>query len=290
MRFNPGLKIGDTINNRQLMKIFRCSSHGGMRRSLRTNTLVMVLDHTRSSYEGRWFEDVLHFTGMGRQGDQRLDYAQNKTLAESRTNEIETFLFEVFEPGNYIFRGRAALAGKPYQEEQPDIDSNPRKVWIFPIKIQDQPSALPIPEAVQLSRQTKKQKIARRLSDKELLKRAICSRKSAGARKIISKNYDANVYVAELAKRRAEGICQLCEEQAPFKDKKGDPFLVPYYVKQLAHGGQDNIENTVALCPNCHTKMQTLDLKSDRKKLKKKAMQTSFQYTLFGDTIFKCDY
>jgi 5-methylcytosine-specific restriction protein A len=271
------------------MKIFKCSPHGGMRRSLRTNTLVIVLDHTRSTYEGRWLDDVLHFTGMGRQGDQKLDYAQNKTLAESRTNEIEIFLFEVFESGNYIFRGPAAMTGEPYQEEQPDINSNPRKVWIFPLKILDQPSALPISEAVYQTRQIKRKRIARRLSDKELLKRAICSRKSSEARKIISKNYEANVYVAELAKRRAEGICQLCEEQAPFRDKKGNPFLVPYYVKRLAQGGEDNIENTVALCPNCHTKMHTLNLKSDRKKLKKKAMQTNFQYKLFGDTIFECD-
>ena len=290
MSFNHRLRLGDTINNRQLMKIFRCSPHGGMRRSIRTNTLVIVLDHTRSTYEGRWLDDVLHFTGMGRQGDQRLDYAQNKTLAESRTNEIETFLFEVFEPGSYIFRGQAAMTGEPYQEEQPDINSNPRKVWIFPLKTLNQPSALSISETVYLTRQKKRQRGARRLSDKELLKRAICSRKSSGARKIISKNYEANVYVAELAKRRAEGICQLCEEQAPFRDKKGNPFLIPYYVKRLAQGGEDNIENTVALCPNCHTKMQTLNLKSDRKKLKKKAMQTNFQYTLFGDTIFKCDF
>ena len=272
------------------MDIFKCSPHGGMRRSLRTGTLVIVLDHTRSTYEGRWLEDELHFTGMGRQGNQRLDYAQNKTLAESPTNDIENYLFEVFEPGHYIFKGRVALTGEPYQEEQPDINSNPREVWIFPLKLVDQPSSGPISETVYLKRQRKRQRIARRLSDKELLKRAICSRKSSGARKIVSRYYETNVFVAELAKRRAEGICQLCEEQAPFKDKKGHPFLIPYYVKRLAQGGQDNIENVVALCPNCHAKMHTLNLKSDKRKLKKKALQTSFQYRLFGDRIFKCDY
>ena len=289
MGFKHGLEIGNTIRNRRLMDIFKCSPHGGMRRSLRTRTLVIVLDHTRSTYEGRWLDDILHFTGMGRQGDQRLDYAQNKTLAESPTNDIEIFLFEVFEAGRYIFKGQVALTGEPYQEEQPDINSNPRKVWIFPLKLLDQPSSLPIPETVYLKKQKKRQRLAGRLSDKELLKRAICSRKSSGARKIVSKNYEANVFVAELAKRRAEGICQLCEEQAPFKDKKGNPFLLPYYVEQLAQGGEDSIENAVALCPNCHTKMQTLNLKSDKRKLKKKALQTSFQYKLFGDEIFKCN-
>jgi 5-methylcytosine-specific restriction protein A len=107
---------------------------------------------------------------------------------------------------------------------------------------------------------------------------------------MLSTNIQSNVYVAELAIRRAEGTCQLCEEPAPFKDKKGKPCLEHHHIVWLSQGGEDNIENTVALCPNCHRKMHSLDLKSDRKKLKRKARQTNFQYTLFGDVIFKCDY
>jgi 5-methylcytosine-specific restriction protein A len=289
LSFKPWLNPGDVINNRQLMGIFKCSPHGGMRRSLRTNTLVTVLDHTRSIYEGRWINDVLHFTGMGLEGDQRIDYAQNKTLAESRNSEIDIFLFEVFKQGNYIFKGPVELAGEPYQEEQPDINSNARLVWIFPLKMVNQPSILQITETVHLTKQKQRQRIAKRLSDKELLKRAICSRKSAGARNLLSTVFEANVYVAELAKRRAEGICQLCGQPAPFKDKKGEPYLEPHHIVWLSQGGEDNIENSVALCPNCHTKMHKLNFKSDRKKLKRKALQTNFQYTLFGDVIFKCD-
>lgn len=290
MSFTHGLKSGDIISNRKLTSIFKCSPHGGMRRSLRTNTLVIVLDHTRSIYEGRWINDVLHFTAMGLKGDQRIDYAQNKTLAESRSNGIDLFLFEVFETGNYIFRGQVKLAGEPYQEEQPDLNSNARRVWIFPLKIVNQPSALQISESIYLTRQKQRERIAKRLSDKELLKKAICSRKSAGARNILSKNFEANVYVSELAKRRAEGVCQLCEEPAPFIDKKGEPYLETHHIEWLSQGGQDNIENTVALCPNCHRKMHTLNFQSDKKKLKKKAQRTNFQYTLFGEVIFKCDY
>ncbi len=290
MSFKHGLKSGEIINNRKLMNIFNCSPHGGMRRSLRTNTLVTVLDHTRSIYEGRWINDVLHFTGMGLKGDQRIDYAQNKTLAESPSSGIDIFLFEVFERGSYIFRGQVKLAGEPYQEEQPDLNSNARRVWIFPLKIVDQPFASQISERVYLTRQKQREKIARRLPDKELLKKAICSRKSAGARNILLKNFEANVYVAELAKRRAGGVCQLCEESAPFIDKNGEPYLEPHHIEWLSQGGRDNIENAVALCPNCHRKMHTLNFKSDRKKLKKKAKRTNFQYTLFGEVIFKCDY
>jgi 5-methylcytosine-specific restriction protein A len=57
-------------------------------------------------------------------------------------------------------------------------------------------------------------------------------------------------------------------------------------VTWLSAGGADTIENTVALCPNCHRKMHVLDAKGDRKKLRKKAAAKNYQYTLFGDLIF----
>ena len=65
---------------------------------------------------------------MGLEGDQDIDGAQNKTLSESQTNGVEVFLFEVFDAGNYIFRGQVELADEPYQEDQPDRNGNLRKV------------------------------------------------------------------------------------------------------------------------------------------------------------------
>ena len=36
----------------------------------------------------------------------------------------------------------------------------------------------------------------------------------------------------------------------------------------LSRGGEDSTENTVALCPNCHTRMHILDEPEDVEKLK----------------------
>lgn len=41
--------------------------------------------------------DILHYTGMGLEGDQKIDYAQNTTLAQIQSNNVEPFLFEVFQ-------------------------------------------------------------------------------------------------------------------------------------------------------------------------------------------------
>ena len=117
MGFDHGLKPGDIINNQKLADIFKIR---GMRRSLTTNTLILVSDYTRRIYNDRWVNDVLHYTGMGLEGDQRIDASQNRTLAESNENGVEVFLFEVFESGKYIFQGQVKLANNPYQEKQLD--------------------------------------------------------------------------------------------------------------------------------------------------------------------------
>lgn len=83
-----------------------------MRRSKATNSLVIISDHTKGLYEDKWFGDVLHYTGMGKNGgDQDLNFMQNKTLAESDRNGVEVHLFEVLVPTEYIYRGLVSLAG-----------------------------------------------------------------------------------------------------------------------------------------------------------------------------------
>ena len=83
-------------------------------------------------------------------------------------------------------------------------------------------------------------------------------------------------YICEYAKRRAQGICQLCGKPAPFTDCNGVPFLETHHVIWLADGGDDSIENTVALCPNCHRKMHILDLAEDVEKLQRIASNTKW--------------
>lgn len=48
------------------------------------------------------------------------------------------------------------------------------------------------------------------------------------------------------------GICEGCENPAPFYLPNGQPFLEVHHVKPLAEGGADVVENAVALYPNCH--------------------------------------
>ncbi len=52
---------------------------------------------------------------------------------------------------------------------------------------------------------------------------------------------------------RARGYCEACHEKAPFlRASNGSPYLEVHHKITLAEGGEDTVENAVAVCPNCH--------------------------------------
>ena len=260
------LKSGDVLTNRQLMATFKVSISGGMRRSLETKTLVLVSDFTKSLYLDEWQGDALHYCGMGQKGDQTLTGNQNKTLAASRSNGVAVYLFEVYEENRYTYIGRMELAAEPYQSTQDDVNKKPRRVWVFPLRlVSGSPPALPAEIVRAVERRQRKQ--ARRLSDAEVAARAARNSGKTGSRVSATTVYVRDAYVAEHARRRAAGRCDLCKKEAPFKDKTGEPFMEVHHVVWLARGGEDSIENTVALCPNCHRRMHVLDHPADRESL-----------------------
>lgn len=135
--FICNLKKGDTITNNDLMDIFKCANVGGMRYSTKTQTLVLVTDHTKGFYHDIWVSpDRIDYTGMGKTGDMDIDYAQNKKL-HNYSGEILVYLFEVFKPNEYTFRGEVVPANNklPYQIVQKDFKGVDRLVWMFPLKI-----------------------------------------------------------------------------------------------------------------------------------------------------------
>lgn len=134
MAFNPELKIGQILKNADIVDIFKCGNMGGMRRSKATNTLVIVSDYTKGIYHDKWIGGILHYTGMGKSGDQDVNWSQNKTLAECNQNGVDVHLFEVMDAGEYIYCGKIELVSKPYVEMQPGEDGYNRKVWMFPIR------------------------------------------------------------------------------------------------------------------------------------------------------------
>lgn len=140
--------------------------------------------------------------------------------------------------------------------------------WIinlFPLLLRLKSGYLPaIPEATLKALDQVKEKQAHYLSDAEV--EALAKRQGqaiVGKRNATVTVYQRSPWVAENAKRRAKGKCELCQEPAPFNRKDGTPYLETHHIEWLANGGADTVDNTVALCPNCHKKMHVIHSELD---------------------------
>ena len=73
---------------------------------------------------------------------------------------------------------------------------------------------------------------------------------------IQSSGYERNPDVIVEVLERAKGICEQCEQPAPFIRKKDNtPYLEVHHKKRLADGGEDTVKNAIAVCPNCHREL-----------------------------------
>ena len=64
--------------------------------------------------------------------------------------------------------------------------------------------------------------------------------------------YERSPAVKAWVLRQAAGVCECCGKPGPFLLPDGTCYLEVHHVKHLAQNGPDTIENTIAVCPNCH--------------------------------------
>ncbi len=260
------LIINEVYTNDKVREAFGCSLMSGMNKSNKTNTLVLILKHIDNIYDDKQEDDIIFYTGKGQKGNQELT-RENKILAESGTNGVSVVLFEVFNKSQYTYRGDVTLIADPFTEIQLDVDNNKRNVFVFPLKLRDA-QELPILKEIYDEATENKVKKIHKLSDEDLDKRLKYSQnEKPGYIYTKVKNYQRSTAVIEKVQRRAKGICELCMNPAPFLKKNKTPYLEVHHVIHLAKGGADTVKNAVALCPNCHRKMHSLDLETDRKRL-----------------------
>ncbi|MFY8350807.1 HNH endonuclease [Pseudoalteromonas sp. SSM20] len=67
------------------------------------------------------------------------------------------------------------------------------------------------------------------------------------------KRFKRNPHVVAERLHRADGKCDKCGRSAPFDRRSdGTPYLEVHHLVHLSEGGSDSLDNTLALCPNCH--------------------------------------
>lgn len=94
---------------------------------------------------------------------------------------------------------------------------------------------------------------AMRLTAEQRLARLTMAPKIPKRIEVTTSVFERNSAVVAEVLVRAQGVCGACGRAAPFlRRKDGSPYLEVHHRIRLAVGGEDSVENAIALCPNCH--------------------------------------
>lgn len=223
----------------------------------------------RYGYHDWWDnEGFLHYYGAGQEG--HMEFVRgNKALRDHVENGKEVHLFEQAQGGlRYV---RQVVVGGWYERDGvPDRLKNKRRGIIFklvPVEALDE--ALDDLTGPETELTTSLDELRSRA-----LESSVVTGQTAtdGVRKVYQRSAALKTYV----RKRAGGACEGCERPAPFKDKKGQPYLEPHHTTRLADGGPDHPAHVIALCPTCHRRVHhgaDGDAYNDALKLKLPALE-----------------
>ncbi len=183
---------------------------------------------------GRWFDTPVLLDQLPWFRDlHRTQFFSRSGLVEIKASEK---LSEI--QASEVVAGLEALALlAPEQKEHDDGDSD---VVLTNLADVDRQLADDIAESLTLSDSERAARLAEASSFPERIE-------------VYTTAFLRNAHVIVEVLKRANGICELCKQKAPFlKRRDGTPYLEVHHWKRLSDGGEDTIENAAALCPNCH--------------------------------------
>ena len=270
--FDPKIKIGDVLSEEEVASVFGCQTQLGIRLNKKNHAIVIVSTTYKDDYSDYWDGDTLFYVGTNASADEHGQTLSGHGNNNGALKAVWTaddkptlFLFEKYTKNSCTYKGIVTLCKEPYKE--PKSTDSDYSIWRFPLKLAEVDFSVLTSDYQELE-QAETQK------EFQALKEAVIS---AGRSRVIgrehisrpvtTKTFDRNPVFSSYTKKRARGVCDLCNRAAPFYDKHGNPYLESHHVIWLSRGGDDFPTNMVALCPNCHSQIHVLDAEADRQKL-----------------------
>jgi len=223
-------------------------------------------------YEDRWLpNDRFLLTGVGQEGDQRWEGSYNKSLADHKRDDRRVFLFERVpdtKPTVVTYVGEFEYV--THREKQlPDSNGEYRLAYQFEVRpVEGEKVELP-DDVDDLDLATLYEQ-AKRATTTDSTSSTGSSGAGSGTDSTRSK------VVREFALRAANGVCQGCESEAPFKTEGGEPYLEVHHLTKISDEGLDHPDNVIALCSNCHSEVHNGKRGEElNEQLKKKAENRS---------------
>lgn len=268
-------EIGKEYNRKfEIHGVYKGQSQGGIS-TPKDSPLIFIFTSDKGEnygYKDEYRDDGLFwYTGEGQVGDMSMSKG-NKAILEHGKNNKTIHAFEYTRKAYVRYLGTAECLGY-HRELRLDCAGEERSALVFHLDIN---SSL-IEKGVEEPRQTYgskklldlKKKNIKALRDAALSKSPMSLEKKEKRELVYYRSEALKLYVV----LRSKGLCEGCENEAPFRTKTG-PFLECHHVHRLADGGPDHPKNVVALCPNCHRRAHySIDAQSFNNKLKAVALE-----------------
>ena len=205
-------------------------------------------------YKDGWTDDgIFRYTGEGQSGDMTFTTG-NEAIRDHRQSGKDLLLFEDIGKGKGVrYEGLFECASCD-ENESADKDKIQRKIIVF--------NLVPVATAANEGESPPAiNQITSSLSFEELRQAAYTA---ANADIVSSKTgnvkrswYERSAKVRDYVLARAKGVCEACDQPAPFRKKDGSPYLEPHHTTRLADEGPDHPEWVGAICPACHRRIHS---------------------------------
>lgn len=200
-------------------------------------------------YKDGWQdENIFFYTGEGKVDNQEFKEG-NKALRDHVENGKDVYLLESLGgKGLYRFVSQLTCIGYHFEQGK-DTLNNSRTIIIFEFEKTNRISqeSENIEQEIESTNLEELRKLAMHVANNYSSTTTLQERKT-----IIRKRAAA---IKRYALIRAEGICEACEQVAPFYTIKDEPFLEVHHLTRLSDGGLDHPEHVAAICPNCHKRV-----------------------------------
>lgn len=215
----------------------------------------------------------LHYTGQGQVGDMEMK-SGNKAIRDHAENGEDLLVFEQTKKGGLVtYLGLYVCSGWK-TERQLDKNGNDREAIVFTLESLDQVASDEVDVATQPAPTTDLETLR-----KKAMEAAAPPKSKKGQR--AATVYERSRHVRDYVLARAKGVCEGCDNNAPFQTNTDRPFLEAHHIRRLSDGGPDDPLFMAGICPNCHRRAhyakdriafnEALQVKVDDIEIKKKS-------------------
>ena len=182
--------------------------------------------------------------GEGQVGDMRW-VRGNRAIRDHEAGGRDLLLFEYMGSGSVRYVGQMYCTGSE-RTSGVDTAGRERQIIVFelvPVDDLSEEVGTGVSEPPSLWSLTLLSLRERALSNRDAAPTRLKRRELA-----VTRSVAVRVYV----NRRADGVCEGCSRDAPFKTETGRLYLEAHHIRRLSDGGPDHPTLMAALCPNCH--------------------------------------